>query len=176
MSLDCGGNMILSGTLTQSGTPLARRRNAAGSEVGTFSPQQTVPSMEDVGEAQLVNGQAYVPLAPDFATTIDRQTNYLVFITPQGEPRGTLYVTQKSPAGFYVREAQGGRSTLAFDYRIVAKPYGELSRRLPAMRANLRPDPSMLAAIRRAVQAKAQVSAQIARASRASVAIAHRTA
>jgi hypothetical protein len=163
MSLDCSGNMILKGGLTTLGTPLVARRNAAGSEVGAFSPQQTAPTMEDLGEAQLVNGQAYVSLAPDFAATIDRHTNYLVFITPQGESRG-LYVTQKSSAGFAVRESGAGRSTVAFDYRIVAKPYGELSQRLPALQVNMHPDASMLALMQRAIRAKAQVSAELARA------------
>lgn len=163
MSLDCSGNMILAGTLTQLGTPLVTRRSAAGTVVGTFSAQQTTPTVEDLGEAQLVSGQAYVRLAPDFAATIDRQTNYLVFITPQGETRG-LYVTQKTPAGFSVREIASGTSTLAFDYRIVAKPYGESSRRLPALNVKLRTDPSMLAIVRRAALAKAHARAELARA------------
>jgi hypothetical protein len=163
MSLDCSGNMILTGGLTTFGTPLVVKRNAAGTQVATFSARQTVPTLEDVGEAQLAGGQAYVRIAPDFAATIDRQANYLVFITPQGESRG-LYVTQKTGAGFEVRENGGGRSSLAFDYRIVAKPYGESSLRLPTMRVNMRTDASMAAAMQRAVRAKAQVSADLARA------------
>lgn len=163
MSLDCSGNMILTGGLTTFGTPLVARRNAFGSEVGTFSPQQTTPTVEDLGEAQLVNGRAYIHLAPDFAATIDRHTSYLVFITPQGESRG-LYVTQKSSAGFAVRENGAGQATLAFDYRIVAKPYGEFSQRLPTLRVNMHPDASMLAVMKRGVNAKAQVSVELARA------------
>jgi hypothetical protein len=162
MSLDCSGNMILSGSLTQHGTPLVTRRNATGSEVGAYSPQQTTQTMEDVGEAQLMAGHAYVRLAPDFAATIDRQVTYLVFITPQGESRG-LYVTQKTPAGFEVRENGNGSSSLAFDYRIVAKPYGELSRRLPMLKPGMPPDPSMLAVIRSIAQAKSQVGSVIER-------------
>jgi hypothetical protein len=54
---------------------------------------------------------------------------YHVFVTPEGDCKG-LYVTQKSPAGFVVRELQGGRSTLTFDYRIVAKPLDDDGRRL----------------------------------------------
>lgn len=163
MSLDCSGNMILKGTLTQSGTPLAAHRTAVGTHVATFSAQQTVPTVEDVGEAQLTGGRAYVRIAPDYAATIDRQSNYLVFITPRGDSRG-LYVTQTTSAGFEVRENGGGNSTLVFDYRIVAKPYGELLRRLPAVRTDMRPDASMAAALQQAVKAKAQVSADLARA------------
>jgi hypothetical protein len=42
-----------------------------------------------------------------------------------------LYVSQKTPAGFQVREAQGGRSTFSFDYRIVARPLDADNDRLP---------------------------------------------
>ncbi|HEY7980612.1 MAG TPA: hypothetical protein VID19_03945, partial [Candidatus Eremiobacteraceae bacterium] len=52
------------------------------------------------------------------------------FVTPDGDNNG-LYVTGKSAHGFIVREARGGRSTLAFDYRIVAKPIDENGARLP---------------------------------------------
>jgi hypothetical protein len=35
--------------------------------------------------------------------------------------------------GFVVRENQGGRSSLAFSYRIVATPYDATLKRLPAL-------------------------------------------
>jgi hypothetical protein len=132
MSLDDSGNMILAGTLTQHGTPLVVRRTAQGVRVGTYSSQQTMPTVEDFGKGQLINGQAYVSMDPGFAATIDPQADYLVFLTPRGDNRG-LYVERTSPAGFWVRESQSGRSTLAFDYRIVARPYGSTARRLPLM-------------------------------------------
>jgi hypothetical protein len=56
--------------------------------------------------------------------------SYLVFVTPEGDNRG-LYVTQKSANGFAVHESQGGHSSLAFSYRIVAKPFGNQIPRLP---------------------------------------------
>jgi hypothetical protein len=71
-----------------------------------------------------------VHLESRFATTKAPGVNYLVFITPEGDNRG-LYVTQKSAVGFAVRESQGGHSTLAFSYRIVAKPFENDSPRLP---------------------------------------------
>jgi hypothetical protein len=67
---------------------------------------------------------------PAFSSAIDRLANYLVFITPKGDSRG-LYVSHQSAAGFTVRENQGGHSTLAFDYRIVAKPFDSNQPRLP---------------------------------------------
>jgi hypothetical protein len=55
---------------------------------------------------------------------MEKRASYMVIITPEGPSRG-LYVTKKSAVGFAVRENPGGNSTLAFSYRIVAKPFGE---------------------------------------------------
>ncbi len=88
--------------------------------------------MEDFGEAQMSNGQAVIPLERTFAQTIDPNRSYLVFITSEAENRG-LYVTNKTPAGFVVREMNGGRSTGAFEYRIVAHPRGSNAVRLAAV-------------------------------------------
>lgn len=106
---------------------------ASGQKLGSYSPQASEPVIEDFGEGQLINGSAYVRIEPRFASTMARG-NYLVFITPQGDNRG-LYVTQKSPEGFAVRESQGGHSSLAFDYRLVAKPLGVQQPRLPLLTA-----------------------------------------
>jgi hypothetical protein len=80
----------------------------------------------------LQNGNAYVYLDPAFANVIERGAKYLVFITPEGDSRG-LYVTEKTARGFVVRENMGGHSTLAFSYRIVAKPLGSHEQRLPML-------------------------------------------
>jgi hypothetical protein len=111
-----------------------------GNSVLSYTPRESVPTMEDVGVGQLVNGQAYVRLDPAFANVIDRHSNYMVIVTPDGPSRG-LYVSNKSAAGFAVSENLGGRSTLAFDYRIVAKPYGTGAARLPMINATQMPRP-----------------------------------
>lgn len=129
MELDNAGNMILKGKLTQHGNPHAVVHTAEG-DVVMYSPAQAVASVEDVGEAQLVHGQAYVSLDPRFAATMDQTRSYLVFITPQGDTAG-LYVAQKSAAGFSVRE-HGGQSNISFDYRIVAQPLEFQGARLAA--------------------------------------------
>jgi len=54
-----------------------------------------------------------------------------VFVTPEGDSRG-LY-TQQTSDGFQVRENGGGRSSLTFDYRIIAKPLDMKATRLPTM-------------------------------------------
>lgn len=129
MELDNAGNIVITGTLTQSGTPMSVSRLARGNRLIMYSPKQAIATVEDVGETQLVLGQAYVRLDPRFAGTIDEHASYLVFLTPQGDTSG-LYVAEKTAAGFMVRE-HGGRSNIAFDYRIVAKPFGSHDARLP---------------------------------------------
>jgi hypothetical protein len=131
-------------------------KNIAGSKTTIVSPEGV--AVGPTGKVYLTDDGTLSVLA----ATIDRQVNYLVFITPQGESRG-LYVTNKTSTGFEVRENGNGASSIAFDYRIVAKPYGELSKRLPMLRPDVGPDPSMLAVIRHVSEAKSQVGAEIAR-------------
>lgn len=125
------GSIFTSGNLTYSGslTHDAVTRSAAN-DVATYSAQQAEATVEDVGSAQLVNGSAAVPIAADFRDTIDTAHPYMVFLTPYGDTNG-LYVASRTAAGFVVRETHGGRSSLAFDYRIVAHPYGKPLARLP---------------------------------------------
>ena len=63
---------------------------------------------------------------------VTQRANYLVFLTPEADCR-CLYIAQKSGSTFTVQDLQGGRSTLQFEYRIVAKPCGENGSRLPMM-------------------------------------------
>jgi hypothetical protein len=55
----------------------------------------------------------------DFGTVIKRG-DYRVFVTPEGDCRG-LYVRRKGGASFEVRELAGGKSSVAFSYRIVGR-------------------------------------------------------
>ncbi|MEO6990926.1 MAG: hypothetical protein ABI346_07005 [Candidatus Baltobacteraceae bacterium] len=132
MSLDCGGNMILTGTLTTNGTPQIATQTTTGTKVAAFSERDAQATIDDVGDADLRGGYAAVRLEPRFASAIDPHVSYRVFVTPEGDSRG-LYVAQKTMNGFVVRENQGGRSSLAFSYRIVATPYGATLKRLPAL-------------------------------------------
>jgi hypothetical protein len=129
MSLDNLGNLHVSGSITDASGTFSRTRNP-GSDLLTYQPQETELTVEDVGTARLINGSASVALAPDFAQSIDRASRYLVFLMPAGDTRG-LYVASRTAAGFVVRELQSGRSTLDFDYRIVARPYGAPLARMP---------------------------------------------
>jgi hypothetical protein len=130
------GNLNITGQIFTSGTCL--NGCSRTKRVQSYVPHESMPMSEDVGEAQLVGGRAYVPLGADFANVIDQRTTYLVFVTPEGNSRG-LYVSDKSHIGFAVHENEGGRSTVVFSYRIVAKPYGEDETRLPMV--NLKSEP-----------------------------------
>ena len=114
---------------------MGRQPTSDGPPVTTYVNQTSVPSLEDFGEAQLTSGTVFVPIDRAFASAIDRK-GYLVFLTPEGDTHG-LYVTHKSMKGFEVRENQGGRSTVPFSYRIVARPFGSSARRLPTAQAQI---------------------------------------
>jgi hypothetical protein len=78
---------------------------------------------EDFGSGQLSGGAARVALEPIFAQTVNTGVEYHVFLTPKGDSKG-LYVSNETAAGFEVHESGGGRSAIAFDYRIVARRKG----------------------------------------------------
>lgn len=141
-SIDADGNVDILGQYQVNGNCVAgcmRPHNGSpGRAVKRYVATSTVPSAEDYGEAQLVDGQAHVSLSSDFANVIDRHASYLVFITPEGDTNG-VYVTQKTASGFVVRENHNGHSAVAFQYRIVAKPYGEVDSRLPIVQTGLVP-------------------------------------
>lgn len=88
--------------------------------------------MEDTGTAELLNGEAAVRFDQAFASAIDVSRGYQVFLTPNGNTRG-LYVAAKYAGGFIVREIERGRSSIYFDYRVVARPYGASNARLPQL-------------------------------------------
>jgi hypothetical protein len=126
------GDLVIAGRIYTSGScssGCSPTNALTETRVRFYTPQESLPTVEDLGEAQLVNGQAYVRIDPAFAKTIDPRSKYMVFITPEGDSHG-VYVTAKTLAGFLVRENQGGRSTIAFSYRVVAKPYGDHPARL----------------------------------------------
>ncbi len=139
--VDNGGNAHVRGLLFTSGPCSAGCLKPNGSParlVQRYTPQEAVPTIEDVGEAQLLGGSAYVRIDSAFANVMDQNATYLVFVTPQGLTRG-LYVTNKTAQGFQVKEEPGGSASVAFDYRIVAKPLGQSAPRLPMVATPLVP-------------------------------------
>ncbi|HXW76005.1 MAG TPA: hypothetical protein VEJ20_01195 [Candidatus Eremiobacteraceae bacterium] len=134
-TVDNSGNVDISGVIKTAGScssGCVSKPSEPGVHIVKYAPTVSEPMTEDFGEGQMTNGSGYVRLDATFAKTIDQSTNYMVFITPEGNSNG-VYVTQKSASGFAVRENNGGHSTLAFSWRIVAKPYGSTDARLPVV-------------------------------------------
>ena len=126
------------GDVAYTGSIFQFSKTRDGNRVASYASQTTTRTLEDVGSAQLSNGAAIVTLDPTFARSIDLQSPYHVFLTPGGDTKG-LYVAQKSPTTFIVRETQGGRGTLQFDYRIVATQLGGANQRMGSARVPLPP-------------------------------------
>jgi hypothetical protein len=113
------GAVLIDGPLTVRGAAAAAVPHPDGSLRRVQPLAAPEGYLEDFGEGRLVNGQARVALDPDLAALV-RGDAYHVFLTDYGDSRG-LYVDARSPAGFEVRERQGGTSSVAFGYRVVAK-------------------------------------------------------
>jgi hypothetical protein len=115
------GNAVVTGTLT-AGVKNAMVAFPDGSQRVLHCMESPEHWFEDFGAAKLKNGRAVVRLDADFAKVIKRG-DYRVFVTPEGDCRG-LYVRRKSAASFEVRELGGGKSNVAFSYRIVGRRKG----------------------------------------------------
>jgi hypothetical protein len=92
-------------------------------KVALYAVESPENWFEDFGSGQLSNGVATIELEPTFAETVNLNVDYHVFLTPNGNSGG-LYISSKTPTSFEVRESGSGRSTIAFDYRIVARRKG----------------------------------------------------
>jgi hypothetical protein len=122
------GNVAITGEMYTEGScheGCSRTRH-----VGSFAQRSSQPTIEDFGEATLRDGGAHVALDPSFANVVDATHPFLVSLTPEGD--ASLYVAGRTSRGFDVRQVGGGHASIAFSYRIVAKPYGVKDERLPA--------------------------------------------
>lgn len=131
--VDCAGNTYYHGGLNHF-TP-----TRGGQTAISYGSTTTSPTVEDNGTAQLVNGQAIVRLDAAFAQTIDLRSAYHVMLTPDGDTRG-LFVASKAPGYFVVREVQGGRGTLSFDYHIYAPALGTAGTRMALVSGKFGPN------------------------------------
>jgi hypothetical protein len=127
--IDAKANLSCTGTIRGGAALRAQHRNSSGQHVLTYASESATATLEDVGTARMSGGVANVQIGTDFASVMDHRW-YYVFLTPLGDTRG-LYVSLKTPTGFQVREVERGRSSLEFDYRIVAHPLDAKNDRLP---------------------------------------------
>jgi hypothetical protein len=101
-----------------------------GQMVDVSSMESPEVWFEDFGSGQLTGGITTVSLDASFSQIVNTLNGYRVFLTPTGDCKG-LYVMQKTPGSFEVRELGGGQSNVEFDYRIVAHRNGYETTRLP---------------------------------------------
>jgi hypothetical protein len=120
-----GGSMSCTG-------PLKSLASAAGGQrtVETYAMQSPENWMEDFGSGAMQRGVGVVQIDPAFAETVTGDASYHVFLTQRGDSKGPLYVTNVTASSFEVREANGGTSSIGFDYRIVGKRRGYETKRL----------------------------------------------
>jgi hypothetical protein len=126
------GNVKITDTLVVLGSKSAAVRVNNDEYRLLYCVESTENWFEDFGEAQLVSGKAVVNIEELFSQTVNTSLTYHVFLTPGGECNG-LYVTNKNPYSFEVRELNSGNSSLTFSYRIVAKRKGFEDIRLAKM-------------------------------------------
>jgi hypothetical protein len=115
---------------------------------------------EDAGAGQLSNGEALVNIEAVFGETVNTGVEYRVFLTPNGDCKG-LYVAQKSSTSFVVRELGGGHSSIAFDYRIMAKRVGYEKVRLTDLTEQLNKQEAQSPKMRRPVRPSAEPKASL---------------
>jgi len=113
-SVDGGGNLSCTGSKNAVVPIDGGQRIVALSAIE--SPKNW---FEDFGSMQLSNGVAVIAIEPEFSQTVNTEQNYHIYLTPNGDCKG-LYISQKTPTSFEVRELGGGTSSVNFDYRIVA--------------------------------------------------------
>jgi hypothetical protein len=160
---DFGGfcDIFVSGNLQCSGSVggHAVLSNSGNKEVAMYAVQAPENWFEDMGGGQLRNGSTVVTLDPDFAQTVNTGLEYRVFLTPNGDCKG-LYVTNKTASGFEVHELGGGASSIAFDYRIVARRKGYENIRMADLTGKIQKGPSPHAAgqIRAALERRPQAA------------------
>jgi hypothetical protein len=130
--IDVNGDLGCNGTVTD----VVKVDNGAR-QVETYSVQSPENWFEGFGSARLSVGVARVDLDPAFAQTVNAGVEYHVFLTPNEDCKG-LYASNKTATSFEVHELGGGTSSVAFDYRIVAKRAGYEAVRLKDVTEQMR--------------------------------------
>jgi hypothetical protein len=113
------GTVQVNGALNVTGAKSAVVPFPDGSHRRLYSMESPESWFEDFGVGHLVNGQAEVQLADDFASVVNSES-YHVFVT-EYEDNNALYVTTRTRTGFCVRAKSSNTATGTFSYRVVAK-------------------------------------------------------
>jgi hypothetical protein len=133
-STDGGYGVYYVGNLAGSGTKSCVVKTTQGPTL-LYCQESPENWFEDAGEGMMLNGRAHVDLDRLFleTVTIDTQNPMKVFVQLNGDCAGVYVV--KGSSGFDVVELQGGSSSVAFDYRVMAKRKGFESKRLDYCKA-----------------------------------------
>jgi hypothetical protein len=132
--IDNKADLLCSGKLE--GSLVTTANSVDDREVASYGVQSAENWIEDAGSGQLASGRSHVDLEPHFGQVANTELEYHVFLTPEGDCKG-LYIANKSATGFDVRELSGGKSSIAFSYRIMAKRKGFESARLEDITAQV---------------------------------------
>jgi hypothetical protein len=127
--MDWNADLSCTGTIQGGSQMSLRHKTTDGRHVLAYAAQSASATIEDVGTARMSGGIANVQIDSAFGSVMDHKW-YYVFLTPLGDTRG-LYVSMKTASAFQVRETEHGRSSLDFDYRVVAHPFDAKNDRLP---------------------------------------------
>ena len=106
-------------------------------QVALYAVEAPQNWFEDFGSGQLTRGATTVTVDTAYAQTVDMDSDYHVFLTPEGNCQG-LYISHQTAAGFEVHELNGGQSNVAFAYRIAALRRGYENVRLEDMTERLK--------------------------------------
>ena len=120
-----------------------RHLSITGQHVLAYASESASSTIDDVGTARLVAGVASVALDRAFASTIDRNGAYRVFVTPRGDTH-RLHVEHHQATGSSSREAQAALDFVRLSDRSAAAGRKK-NDRLPLAPAIplRRPSPSM---------------------------------
>jgi hypothetical protein len=122
LSVDEVGDLWAAGDIWAAGSKSAVVSSDLYGERKLYSIESPEVWFEDFGSGRLANGSATIPIEPVFASTVNLDEGYRVFVTPVNG-WASLYVSDKSGTSFRVIDAEGS-SNIEFDYRVVAKRRG----------------------------------------------------
>ncbi len=133
---DSGGTSVFtvdeSGNMVATGTKSAMVITEPFGERLIYCMESPEVWFEDVGKATLNDGEVEVVFESVFASIVNLEIDYHVFLTPLGQEPILLFITEKTTTGFKVKGAglDGNPIKCDFDYRIVAKRLGFENERL----------------------------------------------
>ena len=111
-----------------------------GAYLATYGVDSTRGEIQLSGTSDLVYGEAKVYFDYSFTELIASSSPIKVIITPTTRINGQLYVDQKTPYGFVVKELNGVDASAKFDWLVIARRRGYEE---PIISESPTPEPSL---------------------------------